>query len=86
MKVYLVYEYDEWENTNKLDSVYGTKEKAVKRTTEIIAEKWDRFINGELQRYNEEHNTYLTCKQYAAKVAKDGGYDEIGGWEEVEVL
>lgn len=86
MKVYLVYEYDEWEDTNKLDGVYGTKEKAIKRTTEIIVEKWDRFINGALQRYNDEHNTYLTREQYAAKVAKDGGYDEIGSWEEMEVL
>ena len=86
MKVYLVYENDEWDGTNELDGVYGTKGGAAKRAAEIMLSKWDEFMADELKHYNEKHNTHLTREQFAAEVAKDGGYGENGSWEEVEVL
>ena len=85
MKVYLVYENDEWDGTNELDGIYGTKAKAAKRAAEIILEKWDEFMDGELEYYNEEHNTHLTREQFAVEAAKEGGYGESGSWEEMEV-
>ena len=76
MKVYLVYENDEWEGTNELDSVYGTKERAAKRAAEIMLSKWDEYMDGELEDYNKKYNTHLTREQFAAEVAKDGGYGD----------
>lgn len=83
MKVYLVYDNDDWEETSELVGVYGTKEKAVKCAAELILKRWDDFMNCELKLYNDTFNTNQTREWFAMYAASNNTYDS---WKEVEVL
>lgn len=84
MKVYLVYQADNWNDTVELDSVYISKEKAVKRTAEIILDKWDECMDDVQKNYNKIYHTNYGREEFAYKNAENGGFYENGYWVESE--